>query len=130
MDFKQTLTQAIDICEKMAIALNKGGRTNPYCKKYCPTIDGLITVLKTLSAEAINVEPECALVLQAELARLKNPMNHCVNPYAFGVVKGILNVLKKNTLTRQMVLRRYLLVILLRINPLFLTLLIVFCVWE
>lgn len=95
MDFKQTLTQAIDICEKMAIALNKGGRTNPYCKKYCPTIDGLITVLKTLSAEAISIEPECALVLQAELTRLKNPRNGCANPYAFGTVKGILNVLKK-----------------------------------
>lgn len=94
MDFKQPLTQAIDICEKMTNILNRGYSV-PYCRQYCPTVDGLITVLKTLSAETINVEPECALVLQAELARLKNPMNHCVNPYAFGVVKGILNVLKK-----------------------------------
>lgn len=95
MDFKQSLTQAIDICEKMTNVLNRGGYSLPYCRQYCPTVDGLINVLKTLSAEATNIEPECALVLQTELARLKNPMNHCANPYSFGVVKGILNVLKK-----------------------------------
>lgn len=95
MDFKQSLTQAINICEKMAIALDRGGCPNPYCRQYCPTIDGMINALKSLSTEAINVEPECALVLQAELTRLKNPINGCANPYAFGVVKGVLNVLKK-----------------------------------
>ena len=95
MDFKQTLIQAIDVCKKMAIALNRGGCGVPYCRQYCPTIDGLTNAIRNLSAEAINIEPECALVLQTELGRLRNPMNNCANPCSFGVVKGILNVLKK-----------------------------------
>lgn len=95
MDFIQSLTQAINICEKMGIALDRGGCANPYCRQFCPTIDGLINALRNLSAEAINIEPECALVLQTELVRLRNPMNNCANPCSFGVVKGILNVLKK-----------------------------------
>ena len=95
MDFKQSLIQAIDVCKKMAIALNRGGCGVPYCRQYCPTIDGLTNAIRNLSAEAINIEPECALVLQTELGRLRNPMNNCANPCSFGVVKGILNVLKK-----------------------------------
>ncbi len=95
MDFKQSLINAIDICGKIANALDRGSCAVPYCKQYCPTMDALINAIRTLSIEGLNIEPECALVLQTELARLKNPLNNCANPYAFGVVKGILNVLKK-----------------------------------
>lgn len=89
---KKIILEATSVCESVANAINqrKKGRLN--CKTYCPGEDILIDILRKMSFEIKDAEPECFIRLNKELQSIRTPS--CVNPFSFGAVLAIVSVLK------------------------------------
>lgn len=91
---KQLLLKAIDVCEGIAKAITLKNNGKPFCNTYCPGEDLLASVLNQLIVEIKDIEPECSQRLIAELQNIKGLSNKCVNPFSFGAVVAIVNILR------------------------------------
>ena len=95
----QILQKAHEICECIAKAINKRNSGQPFCQNYCPGQDRLITVIKQLVEAIRDVEPESSERLAEELQNVKYMQpNQCVNPYSFGAIVAIVNILNRKYL--------------------------------
>lgn len=64
------------------------------CNSCCPGRDALINTINQLIVEIRDTEPECFQRLMLELQNIKSPYNQCVQPYQFGAINAITNILK------------------------------------
>lgn len=95
----QILQKSREICENMAKAINKRNSGLPFCQNYCPGEDCLIAVIKQLIEAIKGVEPEFCERLAEELQHVKYMQpNQCVNPYSFGAIVAIVNILSRKYL--------------------------------
>jgi len=92
MDFEKQLNAILTLVSKIAIAINKRNKGELNCKAYCPGEEILISSLKDFLLILREIEPECANSIEDNLIILKGA--NCLNPYAFGGVLGVLNMLK------------------------------------
>ena len=92
MNFEKQLNAIITLVSKIAIAINKRNKGELNCKAYCPGEEILISSLKDFLPILRKIEPECANSIEDNLIILKG--TNCLNPYAFGGVLGVLNMLK------------------------------------
>lgn len=90
---KKIIENAAMACENVAKAIN-GMRPGRSCNLSCPGRDVLISTINQLIVEIKDVEPECFQRLIFELQDIKNPYNQCVQPYQFGAINAISNILK------------------------------------
>lgn len=91
---RQLLLKAMDVCEGIAKAITLKNNGKPFCNAYCPGEDVLISVLNQLIVEIKDIEPECSQRLMAELQNIKGLSNQCVNPFSFGAIVAIVNILR------------------------------------
>ena len=95
----QILQKSREICESMAKAINKRNSGQPFCQNYCPGEDCLVTIIKQLIEAIKGVEPEFCERLAEELQHVKYMQpNQCVNPYSFGAIVAIVNILGRKYL--------------------------------
>lgn len=90
---KKIIENAAITCNNVAKAIN-GIQLGRPCKYSCPGRDALINTLNQLTVEIKDIEPECFQHLMLELQNIKSPYNNCVQPYQFGAVNAITNILK------------------------------------
>lgn len=95
----QILHKVSEICDNMATAISKRNNGQPYCRNYCPGEDKLIEIVNQLILVINDKEPECCKRLNAELQNIKRLPNQCVNPYSFGAIAAIIDVLKNKYLS-------------------------------
>lgn len=91
MDFKGQLNNIFTLSSKVAQAIDMRNKGVPNCSTYCPGEEHLISSLKDFLSILKEVEPECASSIEDNLIILKGPK--CLNPYAFGGIWGVLNML-------------------------------------
>lgn len=91
---RQLLLNAIDVCEGIVKAITQKNSGRPFCKTYCPGEDRLISVLNQLAVEIKDIESECSQRLIVELQNIKGLANQCVNPFSFGAIVAIVNILR------------------------------------
>ena len=97
----QILHDARDICDNIAKAITKRNNGQPYCKTYCPGEDRLIDVIQQLVNAIKDIEPQCCARLLEELQNIKHILpNQCVNPYSFGAIVAVVNILSRKYLTK------------------------------
>lgn len=90
----QILQDARDICDNIAKAITKRNNGQPFCKSYCPGEERLVTIIQQLVNAIKDNEPECSAHLAEELQNVKQILpNQCVNPYSFGAIVAIVNIL-------------------------------------
>lgn len=90
----QILQNAREICDSIAKAITKRNSGQPFCQNYCPGEDCLITIIKQLVEAIRDIEPENCERLAEELQNVKQILpNQCVNPYSFGAIVAIVNIL-------------------------------------
>ncbi len=90
----QILQDARDICDNIAKAITKRDNGQPFCKSYCPGEERLVTIIQQLVNAIKDNEPECSARLAEELQNVKQILpNQCVNPYSFGAIVAIVNIL-------------------------------------
>ena len=95
----QILQDARDICDNIAQAITKRNNGQPFCKSYCPGEERLMTIIQQLVNAIKNNEPECSARLAEELQNVKQILpNQCVNPYSFGAIVAIVNILSRKYL--------------------------------
>ena len=95
----QILQGAYDICENIAKAIIKRNNGQPRCETYCPGEDKLITVIQQLVDAIKDIEPECCARLVEELQNVKYILpNQCLNPYSFGAIVAVVNILYRKHL--------------------------------
>jgi len=92
MDFKGQLNNIFTLSSKVAQAIDMRNKGVPNCSTYCPGEEHLISSLKDFLPILKEVEPECASSIENNLIILKG--HNCLNPYAFGGIWGMLNMLK------------------------------------
>lgn len=92
MEFRNNIENILNLCNKVATAINKRNSGIPNCKSYCMGEDLIISSLKKFQSILKNIEPECANIIEDNLIMLRG--NPCLNPYAFGGILSILNLLK------------------------------------
>ncbi|MCM1301464.1 MAG: hypothetical protein NC226_07070 [Bacteroides cellulosilyticus] len=99
MNVKQLLSKIVTVCDEMVTGINCRNRGEWNCKSFCPGENELISLLNELLPHLTLTEPECAMRIREEIKGLnaKNP-NDCVNPYAFGGINAIVNVLARKYL--------------------------------
>lgn len=88
------------------------------CNSCCPGRDALINTINQLIVEIRDTEPECFQRLMLELQNIKSPYNKCVQPYQFGAINAITNILKNKYIDTKRGKERYLLVTLILIKQL------------
>ena len=81
-------------CNNVAKVISEMQSGQP-CNLYCPGRNALVDILNQLMVEIKDAEPECFQRLMLEMQNIKNPYNQCVQPYQFGAVTAIANILKK-----------------------------------
>ena len=95
----QTLQNAREICDSIAKAITKRNSGQPFCQNYCPGEDCLITIIQQLINAIKDNEPESSTRLAEELQNVKQILpNQCVNPYSFGAIVAIVNILSRKYL--------------------------------
>ena len=95
----QILQDARDICDNIAKAITKRNNGQPFCQNYCPGEDRLITIIQQLINAIKDKEPESSTRLAEELQNVKQILpNQCVNPYSFGAIVAIVNILSRKYL--------------------------------
>lgn len=95
----QTLQNAREICNSIAKAITKRNSGQPFCQNYCPGEDRLITIIQQLINAIKDNEPESSTRLAEELQNVKQILpNQCVNPYSFGAIVAIVNILSRKYL--------------------------------
>ena len=95
----QILQDARDICDNIAKAITKRNNGQPFCQNYCPGEDRLITIIQQLISAIKDNEPESSTRLAEELQNVKQILpNQCVNPYSFGAIVAIVNILSRKYL--------------------------------
>ena len=95
----QILQNAREICDSIAKAITKRNSGQPFCQNYCPGEDCLITIIKQLVEAIRDIEPENCERLAEELQNVKQKLpNQCVNPYPFGAIVAIVNILSRKYL--------------------------------
>ena len=88
------MQDARDICDNIAKAITKRNNGQPFCQNYCPGEDRLITIIQQLINAIKDNEPEASTRLAEELQNVKQILsNQCVNPYSFGAIVAIVNIL-------------------------------------
>ena len=93
------LQNACEVCDSIAEAITKRNSGQPFCKNYCPGEDRLITIIKQLVEAIRDIEPENSERLLEELQNVKHMQpNQCVNPYSFGAIVAIVNILSRKYL--------------------------------
>ena len=97
MDFIKQLNAILTLVNQINIAINKRNRGMPNCKAYCPGEELLISSLKKFLSALRQIEPDCASSIEDNLIILKG--TNCLNPYVFGGILGVLNMLKAKYLT-------------------------------
>ncbi|GFI53795.1 toll/interleukin-1 receptor domain-containing protein [uncultured Alistipes sp.] len=99
MNFKRLLSQIVAVCDEMTASINRRNRGEWNCRSFCPGENRLISLLNELLLHLTLTEPECAMRIQEEIKGLnvQNP-NDCVNPYAFGGIVAIMNILARKYL--------------------------------
>lgn len=99
MNIKQLLSKIVAVCDEMAASINRRNRGEWNCQSFCPGENRLISLLNELLPHLTSTEPECAMRIREEIKGLnaRNP-NDCVNPYAFGGIIAIMNVLARKYL--------------------------------
>lgn len=91
-NFAKQLDAILTLVSKTATAINKRNKGIPNCEIYCPGEDRLISSLKEFLCTLKKVEPDCVSSIEDNLIILKG--DNCLNPYAFGGILGVLNLLK------------------------------------
>lgn len=95
----QILQNAREICDSMAKAITKRNSGQPFCQNYCPGEDRLISIIQQLVNAIKDNEPESSTRLAEELQKVKQILpNQCVNPYSFGAIVAIVNILSRKYL--------------------------------
>ena len=90
---KKIIENAAIACDNVAKAIN-GMQLGRPCNSCCPGRDALINTINQLIVEIRDTEPECFQRLMLELQNIKSPYNKCVQPYQFGAINAITNILK------------------------------------
>ena len=90
---KKIIENAAIACDNVAKAIN-GIQLGRPCNSCCPGRDALINTINQLIVEIKDTEPECFQRLMLELQNIKSPCNQCVQPYQFGAINAITNILK------------------------------------
>lgn len=90
---KKIIENAAIACDNVAIAIN-GMQPGRPCNPCCPGRGALINTINQLMVEIKDTEPECFQRLMLELQNIKIPYNQCVQPYQFGAINAITNILK------------------------------------
>lgn len=90
---KKIIENAAIACDNVAKAIN-GIQLGRPCNSCCPGRDTLINTINQLIVEIRDTEPECFQRLMLELQNIKSPCNQCVQPYQFGAINAITNILK------------------------------------
>ena len=90
---KKIIENAAIACDNVAKAIY-GMQLGRPCNSCCPGRDALINTINQLIVEIRDTEPECFQRLMLELQNIKSPYNQCVQPYQFGAINAITNILK------------------------------------
>ncbi|MDE6480965.1 MAG: toll/interleukin-1 receptor domain-containing protein [Muribaculaceae bacterium] len=92
MDITIQLKNLLNLCYQVKVAINQKNAGFPNCRSYCPGEERLISSLKEFQTILRKIEPEFASSIEDNLIRLRG--NPCLNPYAFGGILSVLNILK------------------------------------
>ena len=90
---KKIIENAAIACDNVAKAIY-GMQLGRPCNSCCPGRDALINTINQLIVEIRDTEPECFQRLMLELQNIKSPYNQCLQPYQFGAINAITNILK------------------------------------
>lgn len=95
----QILQNARETCDNIANAVTKRNSGQPFCQNYCSGKESLIRIIKQLVEAIKDIESESCERLIEELENVKHmPQNQCMNPYSFGAIVAIVNILSRKYL--------------------------------
>ena len=95
----EILRKACEVCDGVAKAITKRNSGHFNCQMFCPGETLLYNTINQLAETIKNFEPECSKRLSDEAQSIRNKLpNECVNPYSFGAIIAIVNILSRKYL--------------------------------